>query len=100
LDLPDEQVNARIPMRVSTEAGKDLPEAAQDLNRQPHEPVNSRKQEYTRNHIFFGGGGRWGAHLTSLHDPSLRPPALLCCCCVTSTQPQPDSVRMRAQAVQ
>jgi hypothetical protein len=63
-----------IPMRVSTEAGEDLPEAVRFLKRGgfPHEPVNSRKQEYTRNHIFFGGDEMWGAHLTRLHDPSPR----------------------------
>jgi hypothetical protein len=43
----------------------------------------------TRNHIFFGGDEMWGAHLTSLHDPSPRPPALLCLCLHTSTQPNP-----------
>jgi len=81
-----------IPMRVSTEAGEDLPEAAQDLSRQPHEPVNSRKQEYTRNHIFFGGDEMWGAHLHTSHDPSPRATAALCCCILcTLPRPQPDT---------
>ena len=52
-------------MRVCTEAGEDLPETAQDLSRQLHEPVNSRKPRIYQKPIFFWGERDVGC--TSLH---------------------------------